>query len=136
LISQIPIESHWEITVPYRATLNFQAFLLSHAALDLFLDIVILCFPLPVISSLHMKTGRKIALVGIFWLGALYDFTIFTAFILHAHILAAASLLKPSASTTLRLFSKPAPSTSPMAFPRHLSVSAPRVLFTMALHWA
>ncbi|KAI0456308.1 hypothetical protein F5B21DRAFT_502501 [Xylaria acuta] len=36
---------------------------------SLILDVVILCFPLPVISRLHMPTRRKIAVGGIFWLG-------------------------------------------------------------------
>ncbi|KAI1145081.1 hypothetical protein F4825DRAFT_457867 [Nemania diffusa] len=36
---------------------------------SLVLDVVILCFPLPVISRLHMPLRRKIAVVGIFWLG-------------------------------------------------------------------
>ncbi|OTA60395.1 hypothetical protein K449DRAFT_435499 [Hypoxylon sp. EC38] len=36
---------------------------------SLVLDVVILCFPLPVISRLHMPTKRKIAVGGIFWLG-------------------------------------------------------------------
>ncbi|OTA98360.1 hypothetical protein M426DRAFT_69960 [Hypoxylon sp. CI-4A] len=38
---------------------------------SLVLDVVILCFPLPVISQLNMRTRRKIAVGGIFWLGIL-----------------------------------------------------------------
>jgi hypothetical protein len=32
-------------------------------------DVIILCFPAPVISGLHMQTRRKLVIAGIFWLG-------------------------------------------------------------------
>jgi hypothetical protein len=38
---------------------------------SLILDVIILCFPLPVISRLHMPRRRKILVGGIFWLGIL-----------------------------------------------------------------
>jgi len=34
------------------------------------LDITVLCFPLPMVLKLQMSTGRKIAVLGVFWLGA------------------------------------------------------------------
>ncbi|KAG8169531.1 hypothetical protein KVR01_000276 [Diaporthe batatas] len=36
---------------------------------SLILDVVILCFPLPIISTLHMPTRRKFMVGAIFWLG-------------------------------------------------------------------
>lgn len=36
---------------------------------SLILDVVILCFPLPIISTLHMPTKRKVMVGAIFWLG-------------------------------------------------------------------
>jgi hypothetical protein len=36
------------------------------------LDIAILCLPIPAIINLQMEIRRKIALIAIFWLGALY----------------------------------------------------------------
>lgn len=38
---------------------------------SLILDVVILCFPLPIISTLHMPTKRKVMVGAIFWLGIL-----------------------------------------------------------------
>lgn len=38
---------------------------------SLILDVIILCFPLPIISTLHMPTKRKVMVGAIFWLGIL-----------------------------------------------------------------
>lgn len=38
---------------------------------SLILDVIILCFPLPVISRLHMPQRRKVMVGAIFWLGVL-----------------------------------------------------------------
>ena len=40
-------------------------------ATDLFVDLVILLLPVPVIESLHLSRKRKMAVMGMFWLGAL-----------------------------------------------------------------
>ncbi|KUI67494.1 hypothetical protein VM1G_11519 [Cytospora mali] len=63
-----PVSEPWSgyATFPYDTT----ALGLAQVGTNLALDIVMLCFPLPVISSLHMPTGRKIAVSLIFWLGA------------------------------------------------------------------
>lgn len=39
--------------------------------MSLFFDLVILLFPLPMIGGLRMDFGRKMSVIGIFWLGAL-----------------------------------------------------------------
>ena len=40
-------------------------------AVDIFIDILTLCLPIPVIKNLHMSTKKKWNLVGIFMLGSL-----------------------------------------------------------------
>lgn len=40
--------------------------------MSLVFDVMVLCFPLPVIKNLHMDTRRKLTIASIFWLGALY----------------------------------------------------------------
>lgn len=42
---------------------------LSQAGTSIGLDFLVLCFPIPVISRLHMETKRKVAVMMIFWLG-------------------------------------------------------------------
>lgn len=42
---------------------------LAQAWSSIVLDVLILCYPLPMIFNLQMKTNRKIALAMIFWLG-------------------------------------------------------------------
>ncbi|KAH8602298.1 hypothetical protein B0O99DRAFT_735736 [Bisporella sp. PMI_857] len=70
IFSRTPISNHWNPRpTNNHYNINFPAFLISHASLDLFFDVVILSFPLPVISSLKMGVNRKFAIIGIFWLG-------------------------------------------------------------------
>ena len=45
--------------------------MVSMASIDILLDIITLSLPLPVISRLHMATGRKVSLAALFMLGAL-----------------------------------------------------------------
>ena len=35
-------------------------------------DVIVLSFPIPVIAHLQMPTKRKLGILAIFWLGALY----------------------------------------------------------------
>lgn len=51
---------------------NFNTFSIAFAAMDICFDVVVLCFPLPVIHHLMMSTQRKLELIGIFWLGIVY----------------------------------------------------------------
>ena len=59
--------SNWWILGKYN--INYGAFITAFAAMDIALDTVILCLPIPVIKNLHMTTRRKFTLVGVFWLG-------------------------------------------------------------------
>ncbi|KAI1092131.1 hypothetical protein F5B19DRAFT_233881 [Rostrohypoxylon terebratum] len=69
IFSAWPIYNWWTLGKTY--TINYGAFLTSFAAIDLALDITILCLPIPIIRSLHMDRKRKFLLLGIFWLGFL-----------------------------------------------------------------
>lgn len=44
---------------------------LAQCGSSIALDIIVLLFPIPIILGLHMATRRKIAIIGIFWLGIL-----------------------------------------------------------------
>ncbi|KAJ4288912.1 hypothetical protein N0V90_011253 [Kalmusia sp. IMI 367209] len=71
LFSQTPISTHWNpMAKNITHNIDFPGFLITHACLDLVLDISILCFPIPAIITLHMEKGRKLALIAIFWMGA------------------------------------------------------------------
>ncbi|KHO10626.1 hypothetical protein MAA_11772 [Metarhizium robertsii ARSEF 23] len=63
-------QSHGRASVglPYDAT----ALGLAQVGTNIALDVIVLCFPLPVISRLHMPTNRKMAVALIFWLGVLF----------------------------------------------------------------
>ncbi|KAK9415008.1 putative integral membrane protein [Seiridium unicorne] len=67
IFSAWPISNWWTLGETY--TINYGAFLTSFAAIDLVLDIVILCLPVPVIHSLHINKSRKFLLLGVFWMG-------------------------------------------------------------------
>ncbi|KAF2788807.1 hypothetical protein K505DRAFT_420871 [Melanomma pulvis-pyrius CBS 109.77] len=67
IFSAWPISNWWTLGKNY--TINYGAFLTSFAAIDLFLDVIILCMPLPVIRKLHVKTRKKFLIMGIFWMG-------------------------------------------------------------------
>jgi hypothetical protein len=64
-----PVSEPWSghTTLPYDTT----ALGLAQVGTNLGLDVVVLCFPIPVISRLHMPTSRKVAVGMIFWLGIL-----------------------------------------------------------------
>ncbi|KAI2607959.1 hypothetical protein GGR54DRAFT_389835 [Hypoxylon sp. NC1633] len=67
IFSAWPIYNWWTLGETY--TINYGAFLTSFAAIDLALDIVILCLPIPIIHILHMNRRRKFLLLGVFWMG-------------------------------------------------------------------
>ncbi|KAL2038434.1 hypothetical protein N7G274_008773 [Stereocaulon virgatum] len=64
-----PVQSVWNPLVP-KLRYNYAAFGLAVAGMSIVFDVIVLCFPLPVIKNLHMPTRRKVTVTGIFWLGA------------------------------------------------------------------
>lgn len=67
IFSAWPISQFWTLGGHFRVNFGGQA--TAFAALDIFLDVVILCMPLPVINTLQMDRAHKIKVAGIFWLG-------------------------------------------------------------------
>ncbi|KAI1746572.1 hypothetical protein F4782DRAFT_545041 [Xylaria castorea] len=63
IFSAWPISNWWTLGKTY--TINYGAFLTSFAAIDLVLDIVILCLPFPVIRNLQVNRSRKFLLLAI-----------------------------------------------------------------------
>ena len=65
-----PISSVWS---PGGSNLliNASVFDIVFGALSVFLDLLILTLPLPVLYRLHMNKKKKVAIAGILWLGAL-----------------------------------------------------------------
>ena len=64
-----PVSDAW--TGKGHFTVNATAFGLAQAGTSLCLDVLVLVLPLPVLSQLHMKTERKVAVGIILWLGGL-----------------------------------------------------------------
>ncbi|CAG8977624.1 hypothetical protein HYALB_00011728 [Hymenoscyphus albidus] len=65
-----PIPYFWNRTISGGHCVNTAAFWYGHAAWNTAGDVVILLLPLPVIRSLRMGRGQKLAVSGIFGLGA------------------------------------------------------------------
>jgi len=63
-----PISEFWSNPV-VKDNYDWAAFIIALGALDIAVDLFILCLPIPVIKTLHMQTRRKVQLLGIFWLG-------------------------------------------------------------------
>ena len=72
LFAYSPVSAAWNpLAPPSDLKINYGSFALAVAGMSIGFDVVILCFPLPVIRSLHMATKRKILVAGILWLGIL-----------------------------------------------------------------
>ena len=65
-----PITDAWNVKVDH-FVIDYKPFYLAVAGMSLVFDFLVLCFPLPVISTLKMAFKRKVMIAGIFWLGAL-----------------------------------------------------------------
>jgi hypothetical protein len=64
-----PISDTWNPLAKYQ--IDFNAFALAIAAISIVLDVIILCLPLFIIHTLHMRTKQKVLTGGILWLGVL-----------------------------------------------------------------
>ena len=51
--------------------MNISKILLGYEMTNLFLDIVILCIPMPIVWNLNLQMSKKLGLTGIFFLGGL-----------------------------------------------------------------
>ena len=66
-----PIAFFWNRTIPGGKCIGTAQFWYAHAAWNTAADIVVLLMPIPVIRSLQMGRPQKMAVVGVFGLGAL-----------------------------------------------------------------
>ena len=66
-----PFAFNWDKVIAKGHCGNSSAYYLSTGIVNLFIDIAIVVLPLPLLWGLQMKTSRKLALTGIFSLGAL-----------------------------------------------------------------
>ena len=71
LFMATPITDAWNVTADHY-NIDFYSFYLAVAGMSLCFDVIVLCFPLPAILRLQMPAARKVHVVLIFWLGALY----------------------------------------------------------------
>ncbi|KAF3063603.1 hypothetical protein GL218_01428 [Daldinia childiae] len=69
LLAANPIQNVWNplATTPLR--FDYNGFSLAFAGMSIVFDVVVLCFPIPVIHKLQMNWTRKLQLLAIFWLG-------------------------------------------------------------------
>jgi hypothetical protein len=65
-----PIDASWDAKRA-KHRYNFNAWYITYSGLSILWDVVILCFPLPVVKHLNVTTRQKISIMGIFWLGGL-----------------------------------------------------------------
>jgi hypothetical protein len=66
-----PIPFFWDRTIAGGHCIDTAAFWYGHAGWNTAVDLLVLVLPLPVIRSLQMGQNQKIALLGVFGLGAL-----------------------------------------------------------------
>ncbi|KAJ5938241.1 hypothetical protein N7454_004583 [Penicillium verhagenii] len=69
LLCADPITAAWDPFAKNPLRYNYNAFSVAFAAMSLVFDVLVLCFPIPVIHHLMMSTRKKIQVLGIFWLG-------------------------------------------------------------------
>jgi hypothetical protein len=67
----IPVAKFWNDSLEGHC-LNKKALWFSNSGIHIFTDIVLLVFPMPVLKSLQLPRRQKLALMGVFALGALY----------------------------------------------------------------
>lgn len=71
-----PISAYWDtldgwLLVDGASCMSSPRLLLGYELTNFFLDVFVLCIPLPIIWKLNLQQSKKIALVVIFLLGAL-----------------------------------------------------------------
>lgn len=71
LIQDLPISAFWDRSIKPYFTIDSTRMYIWLGGTDVFLDIVILCLPLPMIYRLRMSPKNKMALAGVFGLGGL-----------------------------------------------------------------
>lgn len=70
IFAKHPVEAQWNVTQPH-TSINDMAFWISMAVINICLDITILAIPQIKVRKLHMSRRRRMAVQGVFLLGAL-----------------------------------------------------------------
>ncbi|KAK0908850.1 hypothetical protein LTS16_022290 [Friedmanniomyces endolithicus] len=95
-----PVHRAWDHRVPDHC-LNNEAFWYSHAAFNIFFDIVVFIMPIPLIRTLKLARGQKTGLISIFCLGA---FVIAAAVVRMVTLRDSAGSTDPTWGSTIALY--------------------------------
>ena len=71
LLQNWPIAAFWDKSIPTRWKIDSTKMYLWAAITDIFLDVLTLILPLPMIRRLKMGSRNKWALVGVFAIGSM-----------------------------------------------------------------
>ncbi|KAJ8111240.1 hypothetical protein ONZ43_g5669 [Nemania bipapillata] len=69
LLAANPIQDVWNPMSKTPLRFNYSDFSLAFAGMSLVFDVIVLCFPIPVIRGMQMTWTRKFQVLAIFWLG-------------------------------------------------------------------
>ncbi|KAI1465651.1 uncharacterized protein F4812DRAFT_105310 [Daldinia caldariorum] len=69
LLAANPIQDAWNPLAINPLRFNYNDFSLAFAGMSVVFDVLVLCFPIPLIRKLQMTTARKAQVLAIFWLG-------------------------------------------------------------------
>ncbi|KAF3004320.1 hypothetical protein E8E13_009303 [Curvularia kusanoi] len=64
-----PFEMNWNPTIPGGHCANYNVAFATTGVLNAITDLIIMAFPTPLISRLHLATGAKVGLIAIFAIG-------------------------------------------------------------------
>ncbi|KAK0938777.1 hypothetical protein LTR29_009627 [Friedmanniomyces endolithicus] len=95
-----PVHRAWDRRIPGHC-LNNEAFWYSHAAFNIFFDIVVFIMPIPLIRTLKLARGQKTGLISIFCLGA---FVIAAAVVRMVMLRDSAGSTDPTWGSTIALY--------------------------------
>jgi hypothetical protein len=70
LLYCVPVQKFWDPTIE-GSCFNFPAYFLAMELIDLLLDVAIICLPIKTVLRLHLSLRKRLAVLGIFLLGAL-----------------------------------------------------------------
>ena len=72
VLQTMPLQCNWEVCETLSsASSNYAAMYVCLSATDVVLNVIILCLPVLYMRGLRMRSNLKVALVGVFGLGAL-----------------------------------------------------------------
>lgn len=69
LLATNPIQNAWNPLAGPTLRFNYSAWSLAFAGMSIAFDVLVLCFPFPVVRTLQMTWTRKLQVIATFWLG-------------------------------------------------------------------